>query len=72
MRISGEIGVSQLQAAQLRLTLTVAADEATTISERRNRTSDVRQATVVMPAQKATAPRQIPINEKGFGRLPKP
>jgi hypothetical protein len=54
------------------LTLTVAADEATTISERRNRTSDVRQATVVMPAQKASAPRQIPINEKGFGRLPKP
>ncbi len=54
------------------LTLTVAADEATTISERRNRTSDVRQAAVVMPAQKASAPRQIPINEKGFGRLPKP
>ncbi len=54
------------------LTLTVAADEATAISQRRNRTSDVRQATVVMPAQKASAPRQIPINEKGFGRLPKP
>jgi hypothetical protein len=54
------------------LTLTVAADDATTISERKNRTSDVHQATVVMPAQKASAPRHIPINEKGFGRLPKP
>ena len=54
------------------LTLTVAADEAKTVSQRRNRTSDVRQTAVVMPAQKASAPRQIPINEKGFGRLLKP
>ncbi len=54
------------------LTLTVAADEATAISETRNRTSDVRRATVVIPAQKASAPRQLPINEKGFGRLSKP
>jgi hypothetical protein len=51
------------------LTLTVGAEETTTISERRNRTSDVRQATAVMPAQRAPAPRQIPINEKGFGRV---
>jgi hypothetical protein len=54
------------------LTLAVAADEATAISERRNRQSDVRQAAVVMPAQKASAPRQFSINEKGFGRLFKP
>ena len=54
------------------LTLTVAADEAMAISERRNRTSDVRQAAVVMPSQKASDPRQFSINEKGFGRLPKP
>jgi hypothetical protein len=54
------------------LTLTVTADEETAISERRNRTSDVRQAALVLPAQKASAPRQVPINEKGFGRIPKP
>jgi hypothetical protein len=54
------------------LTLTVTADEATTISERRNRTSDVRLSTVAIPAQKAPAPRQIPINEKAFGRIGKP
>ncbi len=54
------------------LTLTVAADEATAISERKNRTSDVRRAAMTMPAQKAPVPRQLPINEKGFGRLPKP
>jgi hypothetical protein len=54
------------------LTLTVAADDSTAITERRNRTSDVRQTAAVMPAQKVAAPRQISINEKGFGRLPKP
>jgi hypothetical protein len=54
------------------LTLTVAAEDAPATSERRNRTSDVRQTAVVMPAQNASAPRQIPINEKGFGRLTKP
>ena len=54
------------------LTLTVAAEDATATSGRRNRTSDVRQAAVVVPAQNASAPRQIPINEKGFGRLFKP
>jgi hypothetical protein len=54
------------------LTLTVAADDSTAITERRNRTSDVRQTAVIMPSQKAAAPRQISINEKGFGRLPKP
>jgi hypothetical protein len=48
------------------LTLTVAADEATAISERRNRTSDVRQATAVIPAQKASAPRQIPRKDEGL------
>lgn len=54
------------------LTLTVGPDDATAISERRNRTSDVRQTTIIVPAQKAAAPRQISINEKGFGRLPRP
>jgi hypothetical protein len=54
------------------LTLTVAADDSTAITERRNRTSDVRQTAVIVPAQKAAAPRQISINERGFGRLPKP
>jgi hypothetical protein len=52
--------------------LTVAADEATTISGRRNQTSGVRQASVVMPTQAASRARQISINEKGFGRLSKP
>ena len=54
------------------LTLTVAADDSTAMSERRNRTSDVRKTAMVVPAQKAAAPRQISINEKGFGRLLKP
>jgi hypothetical protein len=54
------------------LTLTVAADEATPISKRSERTSDVRRTAAVVPAQKASAPRQFPINEKGFGRLVKP
>jgi len=54
------------------LTLTVAADDSTAISERRNRTSDVRKTAIIVPAQKAAAPRQISINEKGFGRLLKP
>jgi hypothetical protein len=54
------------------LTLTVAADETTAIAGRSKRTFEVRRANVVMPAQKAPAPRQIPINEKRFGRLPTP
>jgi hypothetical protein len=54
------------------LTLTVTADDDVAISERKNRTSNVQRAAMAMPAQKASAPRQIPINEKGFGRLAKP
>jgi hypothetical protein len=54
------------------LTLTVAGDEAKALSERAKRPSDERQAAVVVPAQKASAPRQISINEKGFGRIFKP
>jgi hypothetical protein len=54
------------------LTLTVAADDSTAITERKNRTSNVWQTAVMVPAQKAAAPRQISINEKGFSRLPKP
>jgi hypothetical protein len=54
------------------LTLTVAAVDSTAIAERRNRTSDVRRTAVMVPAQKAATPRQIPINEKVFGRLAKP
>jgi hypothetical protein len=52
------------------LILTVAGDDAKAISQRRSGTADVRQAAMVMPAQKAPAPRQMSINEKGFGRLP--
>jgi hypothetical protein len=54
------------------LTLTVAADDGVAISERTGRNSNVQRAAMVIPAQKASAPRQIPINEKGFGRLAKP
>jgi hypothetical protein len=54
------------------LTLKVTADEVRPVFEGRKRTSDVRQATVVMPAQTSSAARHFPINEKGFGRLPKP
>jgi hypothetical protein len=54
------------------ITLTVAADDSPTISERKNRTSDVRQTAITVPSQKAAAPRQLSINEKGFGRLSRP
>jgi hypothetical protein len=54
------------------LTLEVTADDSTAITKRRNRTSDVRQTAVMMPAQTAAAPRQLSINEKGFARLPRP
>jgi hypothetical protein len=54
------------------LTLTVAADDSTAVTERKNRRSDVRQTAVMVPAQKAAAPRQVSINEKGIGRLGRP
>jgi hypothetical protein len=56
----------------LSLTLTVTADELAAISQRRDRTSDVRHAAALMPAQRTSVPRQLPINEKVFGRLGKP
>jgi hypothetical protein len=54
------------------LTLTVSADDAVASSERTSLASEVRRAAIVVPAQKASAPRQIPVNEKVFGRLVKP
>lgn len=54
------------------LTITVEAEEETKAVERKIRQSNVCQAVVLMPAQNAPAPRQYPINEKGFGRLFKP
>jgi hypothetical protein len=54
------------------LTLTVAADDSTAMTIRRDRTSDVRQTAAIVPAQRAAAPRQFSINEKVFGRLIKP
>jgi hypothetical protein len=54
------------------ITLTVAADDPAASSATKNKTGDVRQTSILIPAQKAAAPRQLSINEKGFGRLMKP
>jgi hypothetical protein len=50
------------------LTLAVVADEVPVTSAAKPRTSEVRQAVAVMPAQRAGAARQILIDSKGFDR----